>query len=86
MSRETILTTPQIMDAIYFWPFCTSCAPWMGFLCPLPPALGCQAWLPMAGVGAALVGTSKEQSVFLPPTMVWRNIWHLGRATGTGGG
>lgn len=64
MSRETILTTPQISSAICPWPFCTSCAPWMGFLCPQPPALGCWAWLPMAGVGAVLEGTPKEWSVW----------------------
>lgn len=60
MSRETILTTPQIISAICPWPFCTSCAPWMGFLCPQPPALGCWAWLPMAWDGAVLEGTPKE--------------------------
>lgn len=58
MSRKKIiLITPQIMGAIYLWPFCTSCAPWMGFLYPLPPALGCWAWLPMAGDGTVFVGT-----------------------------
>lgn len=87
MSRKKIiLIIPQIMGAIYLWPFCTSCAPWMGFLCPLPPALGCWAWLPMAGDGTVFVGTAEEWSVFLSPTMAWRNIWPLGRAAGTGDG
>lgn len=84
MSREIILNIPQIIGAIY--PRHTSCAPCMGFLWPLPPALGCWAWLPMAGDGAALVGTPKEWSIFLPPTMAWRNIWPLEKAAGTGGG
>lgn len=82
MSREAILTTPQIMAAIYLWLFCTSCAPWMGFLCPWPPALGSWAWLPMAGDGAALVGTPKEWSVFLLPAMAWGNIWPFRRVDG----
>lgn len=87
MSRKKIiLIIPQIMGAIYLWPFCTSCAPWMGFCAPCLQLWGVGLGSPWQGMGQCLWELQQEWSVFLSPTMAWRNIWPLGRAAGTGDG
>lgn len=58
MSREIILNIPQIIGGIY--PRHTSCAPWMRFLWPLPPALGCWAWLWGVGLGSPWQGMGQH--------------------------